>query len=217
MENGSHFNKQKTKDRIITILLIIVGVQFVFNAFIAKGYINVAENKEIKIQIPQFLEAGEYIIGNTYASDNTYRAWARLWTQDIANFSYQNIREKYQNIYPFLDKDTVRESKSDLLRFIDFVEENSITQSFDISADIKIKQLPGQYKKITVYGTIHRKIGSTHDQLNGMRYAYEYVTYVRSGQIFIKTIKTSFYSLSDKRQRDQLKENSFVNFEDNIQ
>lgn len=162
------------------------------------------------------MESGNYIIGNTYASENTYKMWSKVWTEDIANFSYSNIREKYQNIYPFLDKNTAHKSKSDLIRFIEFVETNFISQEFKVS-DIKLKNLPGGYKKVTVYGTVNRKIGSSNDQLNGMRYAYEYITYVKSGQIYIKSIKTSFYSLSDKRQRDKLKENTFVNFEDNIQ
>jgi len=212
----SFFNQIESNKSFIKILLGVIGAQLVLIAFLAKGYINVIQNKTVVIEVPQFMESGKYIIGNTFASDNTYRMWAKVWVQDIANFSYQNIREKYQNIYPFLDKDTARKSKSDLIRFIEFVEDNAISQTFKVS-EVKTKDLPGGYKKIIVYGTVNRKIGSSDDQLNGMRYAYEFITYVKSGQIYIKSIKTSFYSLSDNRQRDKLKENSFVNFEDNIQ
>jgi len=213
---SGHFNKLEKKESTIKILVGVIVFQLILNAFIVKGYIGVIQNKTINIQVPEFMESGKYVIGNTFASDNTYKMWAKVWTEDIANFSYQNIREKYQNLFPFLDRNTARKSKSGLMRFISFVEDNSISQSFKIS-EIKTKDLPGHYKKITVYGTVNRKIGASNDQLNGMRYAYEYITYVQSGQIYIKSIKTSFYSLSDQRQKDKLKENTFVNFEDTIQ
>ena len=216
MHNKSFFNKLKGSESVIKLLLGIIGGLMIIIVFMLKGYIGVIQNKTVTIQIPQFMESGKYIIGNTFASDNTYKMWAKVWVEDIANFSYQNIREKYANIYPFLDKQTALKSKSDMIRFIEFVEGNFITQNFQVSS-IELKKLPGNYKKITVYGTVHRTIGSSKDQLNGMRYAYEFITYVKNGQIYIKSIKTSFYSLSDKRQRDKLKENTFVNFDDIIQ
>ena len=211
-----YFEKIEGHKSFIKILLGIIGGLIIINLIIVKSLISVASNKTIVIQVPQFLESGKYIIGNTFASENVYKMWVKVWVQDIATFSYQNIREKYKNIYPFLDKQTAHKSKADLSRFIEFVETNFIQQEFKIS-EITSKKLPGGYIKVIAYGTITRKIGSSDDQLNGMRYAYEFITYVKNGQIYIKSIKTSFYALVDRQQKEKLKENNYVNFEDTIQ
>lgn len=211
-----YFEKIEGHKQFIKVLIGIIIALLLVNIVIVKSLITVASNKNISIQVPQFMESGEYIIGSTFASDNVYKMWVKVWIQDIASFSYQNIREKYQNIYPFLDLQTAHKSKADLARFIEFVEKNFIQQDFKIS-EITTKKLPGGYVKVIAYGTVQRKIGSSKDQLNGMRYAYELVTFVKNGQIYIKSIKTSFYALVDKDQKDKLKSNAFVNFEDIIQ
>lgn len=212
----SYFDQVEGNKNFIKILLVIIGVLIFVNLLIVKSLISIAENKNIRIQVPQFMESGEYVIGGTSASENVYKMWAKVWTQDVSNFSYKDIEEKYTNLYPFLDANTAHKSKSDILNFISFVKENFIQQKFSVN-NVVVKTVEDGFVRITVYGNIYRKIGDSVDELNGMKYSYEYLTYVKNGQIYIKSLKTSFYSLNDKRERDKLKNNSYVNFDDLIQ
>jgi len=191
---------------------IIVGLLLI-NLLIVKSLIGVASNKTIQISVPQFLESGDYVIGSTFASENVYSMWVKVWTEQMANFSYKDIADKYEGIYPFLDSQTAFKSKSEIKKFIEFAQTNFITQSFKID-DIKVEKLRSGFVKITAFGHIKRKIGSRQDKLSGMRYAYEFTTYVRNGQLYINSIKTSFYGLTDKVQREKLSKNKFVNFDE---
>jgi len=211
-----YFDKIKKHETFIKILTGIILALIISLLLVVKSLISIASNKTIVVQVPQFMESGNYIIGNTFASESVYKMWGKVWVQDIANFSYQNIRQKYENIYPFLDQQTIYKSKAELLKFIDFVENNFVTQTFKIQ-DISTKKVPGGYVKIIIRGTVNRKIGGTKDRLNGMRYSYEFLTYVKNGQIYIKSIQTAFFALFDKQQRDKLKDNKFVNFDEVIQ
>lgn len=211
-----YFSKSDGYKDFIKILVGIIAVQLIAILIAIKSLISVAENKTVVLEVPQFLESGKYRIGASFASENVYKMWVKVWVQDIANFSYQNIEEKFNNIYPFLDKDTAFKSKQDIQRFIEFVKTNYVQQKFKIS-DIVVKKLNKQYVKVIVYGTVYRKIGGAEDSLNGLKYAYEFITYVRNGQIYIKSIKTSFYALSDVKQKNILNNNKYVNFDDVLQ
>jgi len=199
--------------RINKILIgVIVGL-VLLNLLIVKSLISIASNKTVQISVPQFLEEGNYIIGSTFASENVYKMWVKVWVESMANFSYKDLAEKYEGIYPFLDTQTAFKSKSEIQKFIKFVQTNYITQSFSVE-DLKVEKLKGGFVKVTAFGYIKRKIGSRQDKLSGMRYAYEFITYVRNGQLYINSIKTSFYGLTDKNQRDKLTQNKFVNFDE---
>jgi len=212
----SYFEKQESYKTTIKILVGIIASLVILNLLIVKSLIGVAENKTIKIQVPQFMESGDYLIGNTFANENVFKMWTRVWIQDIGTFSYKDLRQRYESIFPFLDKETAFKSKSEILKFIDFVETNFVTQKFDMK-DIKFKKLQGGYVKVTAYGSIKRSIGKQKDKLNGMRYAYEFICYVRNGQIYINSITSSFYGLVDRREKDKLRSNKFVNFDEVIQ
>lgn len=211
-----YFEKQESLKGMIKILTGIIIALILVNLLIVKSLISIASNKTINVQVPQFLESGEYVIGNTFANDNVYKMWTRVWIENIASFSYKDLRDRYNGLYPFLDPQTAFKSKSEMLKFIDFVESNFVTQKFDLK-DMSIKKLKNGYVQITAYGSIKRSIGKQTDNLSGMRYAYEFVTYVRNGQVYINSISSSFYGLVDVREKEKLKANKFVNFEEVIQ
>jgi len=212
----AYFEKTENYKGFIKILVgIIVGL-ILLNLLIVKSLINIAENKNIRIQVPQFMESGEYVIGNTFANENVYKMWVKVWIEDIATFSYKNIRKKYKDLFPFLDPQTAFKSKSEMIKFITFVENNFISQKFKLK-NIEVTKLKGGYVKITAFGTIKREIGNRKDSLNGMRYSYEFICYVRNGQIYINSITSSFYGLVDLKSKDQLRSNKFVNFDEVIQ
>lgn len=211
-----YFEKQESYKSFIKILIGIVAGLIVLNLLIVKSLINVASNKTIQIQVPQFMESGEYVIGNTFANENVFKMWTKVWIQDIASFSYKDLSSRYESLYPFLDTETAFKSKSEMVKFIKFVETNFITQTFALK-DIKLEKMENGYMRITAFGTIKRMIGNEADSLNGMRYSYEFITYVRNGQIYINSINTKFEGLVDVREKQKLKENKFVNFEEVIQ
>ncbi len=211
-----YFEKQESLKGFIKILVSIIVALLLINLLIVKSLISVASNKTINIQVPQFMETGEYVIGNTFANDNVYKMWTRVWVEDIASFSYKDLRDRYNTLYPFLDPETAFKSKSETMKFIEFVETNFVTQQFDLK-DMNIKKQPNGHVKIVAYGSIKRSIGKEKDNLSGMRYAYEFDTYVRNGQIYINSISSSFYGLVDVQEKAKLKANKFVNFEEVIQ
>jgi hypothetical protein len=211
-----YFEKQESYKGFIKILVGIIAGLVVLNLLIVKSLINVASNKTIQIQVPQFMESGEYVIGNTFANENVFKMWTKVWVQDIATFSYKDLGDRYKSIYPFLDSETGFKSKSEMLKFIQFVESNYITQTFTLK-DIKVDKMENGYMKMTAYGTIKRMIGNETDSLSGMRYSYEFITYVRNGQVYINSISSKFEGLVDVREKEKLKENKFVNFEEVIQ
>lgn len=211
-----YFEKQESYKGFIKILVGIVAGLVVLNLLIVKSLINVASNKTIQIQVPQFMESGEYVIGNTFANENVFKMWTKVWVQDIASFSYKDLGDRYKSIYPFLDAETGFKSKSEMLKFIQFVESNYITQTFTLK-DITVEKMDNGYMKLTAYGTIKRMIGNETDTLSGMRYSYEFITYVRNGQVYINSISSKFEGLVDVREKEKLKENKFVNFEEVIQ
>lgn len=211
-----YFDKQNSHVKFIKILIGIIVSLIIANLLIVGGLISVASNKEVRIQVPQFLENGEYFIGNTQASENVYKMWSRVWINDIANFSYKDLRKKYEGLYPFLDPQTAFQSKSELAKFIKFVEGNYVSQTFDLKT-IDVSKVAGGFMKITANGTIKRAIGKEKDDLSGMRYTYEFIAYVKNGQIYINSIKSSFSGLVDVREKEKLKSNEYVNFEEVIQ
>ena len=211
-----YFEKQESYKGFIKILVGIVAGLVVLNLLIVKSLINVASNKTIQIQVPQFMESGEYVIGNTFANENVFKMWTKVWVQDIASFSYKDLGDRYKSIYPFLDAETGFKSKSEMLKFIQFVESNYITQTFTLK-DITVDKMENGYMKMTAHGTIKRMIGNEADTLSGMRYSYEFITYVRNGQVYINSISSKFEGLVDVREKEKLKENKFVNFEEVIQ
>jgi hypothetical protein len=212
----AYFDKIENQKSFIKILVGIIVSLILLNLLIVKSLINIAENKNIRIQVPQFMESGEYIIGNTFANENVYKMWVKVWIEDIATFSYKNIAKKYEDLYPFLDPQTAFKSKSEMLKFISFVENNFISQKFKLK-NIEVTNLKGGYVKVTAFGTIKREIGNKKDSLNGMRYSYEFICYVRNGQIYINSITSSFYGLVDLKSKDKLRSNKFVNFDEVIQ
>ena len=90
-----YFDKIKKHETFIKILSGIILALIISLLLVVKSLISVASNKTIVVQVPQFMESGNYIIGNTFASESVYKMWGKFFVQDIANFSYQNIRQKY--------------------------------------------------------------------------------------------------------------------------
>jgi hypothetical protein len=216
MRKTGYFDNIDHLKAIVKMLIGVIVAMLIVNIFIAKGLISVANNKTVVIQVPQVLEPGKYAIGASKASEQVYKMWARVWVDSIGTFSYKNIRKKFESIYPFLDPNTVYKSKSDIKKFIDFVERNFISQRFDIES-IKVKPINDRYTKIIVVGRFKRTIGKTQDQLSGIRYMYEFTTYINGGQIWIKGIKSSFFGHLDPNEKKALKKNKYLNFDETIQ
>lgn len=213
---GNYFDNINSLKLTIKVLSGLLVAMILLNLLIAKGLMSVANNKTVVIQVPQVLETGRYAIGADFASKPVYKMWAKVWVDAIANFSYKDIAKKFESIYPFLDPETAYKSKSDIMKFIDFVQKNFITQKFEL-LDIKVKPIDKKYTKIIVLGKIYRKIGNSPDPLSGLRYVYEFVTYVRNGQIYITSVKTSFFGKLDKNEMDKIKKNKYLNFDQSIQ
>jgi exosome complex RNA-binding protein Rrp4 len=212
----AYFEKQESYKGFIKVLTGIIAGLIILNLLIVKSLISVASNKTIQIQVPQHMDSGEYVIGNTFASEDVYKMWVRVWAEEIASFSYKDIDKRYESIYPFLDAETAFKSKSEMIKFMKFVQINYVTQTFAIK-DVSVEKLNNGYMKIIAHGTVKRSIGNQVDELNGMRYAYEFTTYVRNGQVYINSITSKFEGIVDAREREKLKENKFVNFEEVIQ
>lgn len=211
-----YFDREKTYTIIIKALIAVGVALFLVVLILVRAYINVASNKTVVIQVPQVLPPGQYGIGADAASENVFSMWSRIWVQQIGSFSYKDIDGKYEAIMPFIDPQTAYKSKSDIMSFIKFIKTNFITQEFKLN-DIKVERVSGNYYKVTAFGTINRMIGQSADQLNGMRYAYTFLCYVRNGNIYIKSINSSFFGLNDVRTQEQLKFNKFVHFDEVLQ
>lgn len=215
-EVRGYFDSKDSYKWFIKLLFGIIGVLIIMNLITVKSLINIVENKDIRIQVPSLMKEGEYIIGNSGASLNVHEMWVRVWLGNISNFSYSNIRKGYDGVYHFLDPQTSFKNKSELLKFIDFVETNFITQDFEVK-DIQSEKLENGQIKVTAYGSLKRTIGKSKDELDGIRYAYEFITYVKNGQIYINSVRSYFYGLIDVQEKNKLKENKFVNFDEVIQ
>ena len=213
----SYFDKIENYKTFMKVLVGIIVALIIVNLLIVKGLMNVAASKTIIVQVPGQLDKGEYVISSNKASSNVYKMWARLWVNTIGNFSYKNVEEKYKFIYEFLDPQTAFKNKANIAKFIEFVKQNFITQSFHLE-NIKLQKMPHGYVKIIAYGKIKRYIGNQKDELSGVRYAYEFVTYVRNGQIYISAIKSYFYKVAlDKKSLNKLKNNKFMDYKHLIQ
>ena len=211
-----YFDKEKTYTLAIKVLAGFVISLIIVLLILVRSYINIASNKTVIVQVPQILPPGEYGIGADAASENVFAMWSRIWVQQIGSFSYKDVDGRYESLMPFIDAQTAYKSKSDILSFIKFVKANFITQEFKLN-DIKVERVSGNYYKVTAFGTINRMIGQSEDQLNGMRYAYTFLCYVRNGNIYIKSINSSFFGLNDVKTQEQLKFNKFVHFEEVLQ
>jgi len=208
----SYFETIKKTEKQNKIFLAIIGVMILLNLIAFKSVFSIASNKTIQIVVPQYLESGKYVIGANFASRNVYKMWAKIWIEDLANFSYKDINKKYEDIYPFLAPTTAIETKAKMLNLIKYVQSNFITQTFDIK-DIYVSK-KGKFTKIEVRGVLNRKIGLKKDPLSNIDYAYVIYTYIKNGQIFIQNIKSYVLNLKDHFTEKKLKDNKYVNFEE---
>lgn len=209
----SYFDSSKNQQTIIKILFAVLVIQFIFNAVLFKSVIDVASDKTFKFEVPAFLETGEYSIGTSFANDRVYKMWTKLWVQEISSFSYEDINEKMDSIMDFLDPATAYKNKSELLKFVDFAKENFVTQKFDIE-DFSISDTskPG-YKEIKWTGKLSRKIGLKDDPLTGLKYSYVFTCFTRNGQIYIHSMTLQRENMDERKTREALKANQFINYE----
>jgi len=211
-----YFDKEKEQKGKNKIYLFIIISLMIVNLIAFKAILSIASNKTIVIQVPQFLESGKYVIGNTFANDNVYKMWGKIWIEEIANFSYKNVRKRSEDIFPYLDPQTAFENKSKIMKFVTFVENNFVTQKF-IVQDIFIEDLPNGYKRIKAEGTIKRKIGKKQDKLDGFPYAYELITFVRNGQIYINSIKAFISDPASPINKKRLNSINSVNYHEMVE
>lgn len=212
-----YFDKEKESDSKSKIFVVIIISLLVINLLAFKGIMSIAQNKTVVLQVPQFLESGEYVIGNTFANENVYKMWIKVWVTEAGNFSYKDVRKRTEDLFPFLDPQTAFENKSKLQEFADFVEENYITQEFKLD-DIKVEKTSTDgYTKVIALGTIHRTIGTKKDELNGFKYSYEFIVFVRNGQIYINSMKSLMTNPAETPVAKKLEANEFVEFNSTIQ
>jgi len=210
----SFFDKEKENKKIIWILTGIIVFLLLIILFAFKAYINVAQNKTIFITVPQTMDSGKYIIGNTQSSPSVYKMWVKVWMEEIGNFSYKDVDKRIANIYPFLDPITAMDSKAKLQKFINFIKQNYISQRFVLNR-IQFKRLPEGYVEVVAIGKVYRKIGLKKDPLSGLVYKYKFILYTKNGSIWIKSLDVQM--AKDKKDFDfnakkQLKNNHYVNF-----
>lgn len=209
-----YFDKTKKQGTTINILLSIIGILILLNLLAFKMVANIAENKTINIQVPAFMDSGDYVIGNTRATDNVYKMWGRIWMDQLANYSYKDIDQRIKYIEPFLATSTMFKNKAKLKELSAFVRQNFLTQEFK-TTDISIKKLSKGFVKIIAKGTIYRTVGLKKDKINGIPYTYEIVAFTRNGQVYIKNVKSFITTVRDSSIERKLKNNPYVDF-DNI-
>jgi len=210
----SFFDKEKENRKVIWILTGIIIFLLLIILFAFKAYINVAQNKTIFITVPQTIDSGKYVIGNTQASSSVYKMWVKVWVEEIGNFSYKDVDKKIAAIYPFLDTITAMDSKAKLQKFINFVKQNYISQRFVLNK-INFKRLPRGYVEVTAIGKVYRKIGLKEDPLSGFVYKYRFILYTKNGSIWIKSLDVQMAKDKenfDFNKKKQLKNNDYVNF-----
>lgn len=208
---GNYFEDLKNQAGKNKVLFIIIMVMFIINLILFKGLMNVASNKTVVFQVPNYLESGEYVIGSTFANENVFKMWSKVWITELANYSYKDVREKVGHIMEFLAPETAYKNKAQLFEFIDFVEGNFITQEFKPD-NYEIKELPKKgFYSIRWDGYLKREIGMKNDPLSNMKYSYEFICYVKNGQIYIHSLKTDVTSLKDTSHI--LKENEFIHYD----
>lgn len=207
-----YFDKTKKQGTTINILLSIIGILILLNLLAFKMVANIAENKTINIQVPAFMDTGDYVIGNTRATDNVYKMWGRIWMDQLANYSYKDIDERIKYIEPFLASATMFKNKAKLKELSSFVRQNFLTQTFK-TKDVSIKKLAKGYVKIIAKGTIYRTVGLKKDKINGIPYTYEIIAYTRNGQVYIKNVKSFITTVRDGSIERKLKNNPYVNFD----
>jgi len=206
------FDKKNESSGATKILLGLLLLNTVANVFMFKSVIKVSENMNVIVSVPPSLDVGKYYIGSNTASKNVYQVWSRVWFNEIATFSYKNIRKKIEFIEPFLDRDTLFESKAELDEMVLSVEKNFITQKFEI-ADYSTKRLDKKYVEITARGTLYRKIGLKQDELNGIPYKYTIIAYSKHGSVYIKNLSSFVDKTNVSTTKKILKSNKYLNFD----
>ena len=213
---NSYFESNTNQGIIIKILIGIVGIMFLLNIAAFKLVANIAENKTINIQVPQYMDSGDYVIGNRGASDNIYKMWGQIWFDQLTNFSYKNIDERIKYIEPFLDKQTVFKNKTSLTELAESIKSNFITQKFNI-AEYEVVRLKKGYVKIIAKGKLYRNIGLRKDKLNGIPFVYTIISYTKNGQVYIKNLDSYIEKGRNVKLEKRLKNNPYVNFDEVIQ
>lgn len=210
---GNYFEDLKNQTGKNKVFLGIIGGLLIVNLIVFKGLLDVASNKTVVFQVPNYLEPGEYVIGSTFANQNIFKMWSKVWISEMANFSYKDVREKIGNIMEFLAPETAYKNKAQLFEFIDFVEANFITQSFSPD-NYEIKELSKKgFYSISWAGILKREIGNTNDPLSNLKYKYEFICYVKNGQIYIHSLKTDLENPNEVINKKTLKENEFINYD----
>jgi hypothetical protein len=203
-----YFEDMKKEVGKSKIFLIFIAVLMIINVIQFKSLLTIASNKDITIEVPPFLEAGSYKIGSTFANEKIFKMWSKVWVEEFANYSYKDIRKRVNIIMEFLAPETIFKNKQKMLEFVNFVEENFITQKF-IPNNYTFMELKKKgFYSITWTGKISRKIGSQEDGLSNSNYAYEFICYVRNGQVYIYNLNTYFIG-----NKSKLKNNSYINFD----
>lgn len=211
--NGNYFEDLKNQSGKNKILLVIIAALLIINLIMFKSLINIASNKTVQFQVPGFLESGEYVIGSTFANENVFKMWSKVWITELANFSYKDVRERVGHIIEFLAPETTYKNKAELLEFIDFVEENFITQSFSPD-NFEIKELNKKgFYSVSWTGIIKREIGMKNDPLSNIEYKYEFTCFVRNGQIYIHSLKTDVANPNDVALAKKVNDNEFINYD----
>jgi len=209
-----HLDAKETLRRQNTILLVIIGAMLVINAYLFKTIISMSDQAIVEIQVPQILEPGKYVIGSDNASDLVYKTWGKIWVDLLSNYSYEDVRDRANAFIDYLDPKTAFKNKKKLADFVNFVEENFVSQSFQIKG-IKVQRLRGTNKvKILAYGKALRKIGDKTDPLSGL-FEYEVIAHTFNGQPYIDSFKMLVPSKKEKTKAR--KDNKYVNFKSGVQ
>ena len=209
----SYFESSKNKSVTIKILLGIIILLLIINVGMFKSVLTIAGDKTFKFEVPSFLESGEYAIGTTFASKKVYKMWTKIWVEELANFSHEDVRERVLNIMDFLDPTTAYKNKASLLEFVNFVEENFVSQEFS-AEDFKITKTNSKgYYEIKWSGKLEREIGTKKNSLSGLRYTYVFTCFTRNGQIYINNLELYRTDRADGKTKKLLKNNKFVNYD----
>lgn len=211
MEN--YFDKSEKQANTIKILIGIILLMLIINIGMFKSVLSIAGDKTFKFEVPSFLETGEYAIGTTFASKKVYKMWTKIWVKEMANFSHKDVRERTSNVIDFLAPKTAYKNKAQLLEFVDFVEENFVSQEFSPN-DFEFNKTDKEgYYEVKWSGRLKRQIGLKSTPLTGLKYTYIFTCFARNGQIYIHNVNLERTDDKDVKIQRLLESNEFVNYE----
>ncbi|MGB0989260.1 MAG: TraE/TraK family type IV conjugative transfer system protein [Halarcobacter sp.] len=209
------FNKYTDELTNMQLGLKISLLGNIFFAFLIymliNSLINVADKKEINIEIVQGAKAGKYVVSNSWASESFHRMFAKSIILDASNYNFANIDEKTNFILSNTTPSTYDKTYADAKKNAEFIKSNRVVQEFDVrewkftgSKNVT----DGKYKTatITAIGFVTRIVSgiTTHEKVP---FEFSLDTKIIGGLPYLESYQQKFNGLVKKTAEERRKEN----------